>query len=275
MAGAQRALIDVELVRIHRALYHRLPKAIRRSDEDDVAETGVGIEGEHDAARAQVGADHVLDARRQGDLVVLEALMHAIGDCTVVEQRSEHFVHALQQRVATAHVEERFLLTGERGIRQVLGRRGGTHRHGDLAAAAHALERFQDLAFQSRRERSGENPLTDACADHRQLLYVFDIERRQLLGDARSETLVLQEIAIRLRRRCEAVGHCDPGIREVTDHLAERGVLAADSIDVVTAELGEGNGVAQAGARVGAHVWMLRVAALDPGAGQVRQSGDG
>ena len=168
---------------------------------------GVRVEREHDAARAEIGAHHVLHARRQRDLVVLEALVHAIGDRAIVEQRGEHFVHALEQRVATAHVEERFLLAGERCVRQVLGRRRRAHRDGDLAPAAHALERFEDLALELRRERRGQDPLADPRADARERLDVVDVERRELLRDARGEALVLQEVAIGLRGGREAVGH--------------------------------------------------------------------
>ncbi len=93
LAGAQRRLVDVELVRIHRALHDGLAEAVRGGDEHDVAEAGVGIEREHDAARAEVAAHHVLHAGGQRDGVVIEALMHAIGDGAIVEQRGEHFVH--------------------------------------------------------------------------------------------------------------------------------------------------------------------------------------
>ena len=83
------------------------------------------------------------------------------------------------------------------------------------------------------------------------VLDIVDVERRELLGDASGEALVLQEVAIGLRGGREAIGHVDAGLREVADHLAEGGVLAADGLDVVPAELGEGNGV---GGHVGAHV---------------------
>ena len=33
-------------------------------------------------------------------MIVREALVHAIGDRAIVEQRREHFVHALEQRIA-------------------------------------------------------------------------------------------------------------------------------------------------------------------------------
>ena len=115
--GTQRSLVNVELVRIHCALHDGFAEAVRSRDEHDVAEAGVGVEREHDAARAEVGTHHVLDAGRQGDQIVREPLVHAIGDRTIVEQRREHFVHALEQRVAAANVEERLLLARERCVR--------------------------------------------------------------------------------------------------------------------------------------------------------------
>ena len=65
--------------------------------------------------------------------------------------------------------------------------------------------------FEPRWERRGEDPLPDVCADSGQLLDIIDVERRQLLRDARSKPLVLQEVAISLRRRREAVGHRHAG----------------------------------------------------------------
>jgi hypothetical protein len=150
-------------------------------------------------------------------------------------------MRTLEQRVAPAHVEERFLLAGERCVRQVLGSRRRAHRDGDVASAAHALERFEDLAFEPRRERRRQDPLADACADGRERLDVVDVQRCQFLGDAGSKALVLQEVSISLCRSREAVRHFYAGLRKVTDHLAERGVLAADGLDVVAAESGERN----------------------------------
>ena len=63
--------------------------------------------------------------------------MHAIRDRAVVEQRRKHLVHGLQHRCLAAHVEERFLLAGERRFRQILRRGRGAHRDRDLAAVAH------------------------------------------------------------------------------------------------------------------------------------------
>ena len=124
VAGAQRRLVDVELVRIDRALDHGLAEAPRCGDEHDVTEAGVGVEREHDAARAEVAAHHVLDAGGERDQRMVEALVHAIGDRAVVEQRRKDLVHGAHHVRTAADVEKRLLLPGKGGLRKVLGRRG-------------------------------------------------------------------------------------------------------------------------------------------------------
>ena len=50
LPARERGLVDVELVRIDRALHDRLAETVGGGDEDDVAEARLGIEREHDAA---------------------------------------------------------------------------------------------------------------------------------------------------------------------------------------------------------------------------------
>jgi hypothetical protein len=64
LAGAQGRLVDVELVRVHRALHHGLAEAVGGGDEHHVAKSGIGVEREHHAGGCQVAAHHVLDADR-------------------------------------------------------------------------------------------------------------------------------------------------------------------------------------------------------------------
>ena len=78
-------------------------------------------------ARAEVAAHHLLDRRRERDRGVLEALVHAVGDGAVVVERGEDVPDRLQHVVDAADVEEGFLLAGEGGVGQVLGRGGGAH----------------------------------------------------------------------------------------------------------------------------------------------------
>ncbi len=96
LPARQRLLVDVELIGIDRALHDRFTQAIRGGDEYNITEAGVRVEREHDTARAQVAAHHVLHTGRQRDRVVIEVLVHAIGDRAIVEQRGKHLVHRLQ-----------------------------------------------------------------------------------------------------------------------------------------------------------------------------------
>ncbi len=225
VARLQRRFVNIELVGIHRALHDGLAQAIRSGDEDDVAEAGISVEREHHAARADVRTAHVLNASGQRDHVVVETLVHAIGDGAIVVERGEHFVHALDQRFLAAHVEECFLLTGERRVRQVFGGGGGAHRDGDIATFTHALVAGEDFLLQLRRERCRQNPLTDLRADLGELLDVFDIERGEFLGDTLGQAFVLEEVAISLRGGRVTGRHAHAHLGQMADHLAERGIL--------------------------------------------------
>ena len=86
-------------------------------------------------AAPEIAAHHVLHAGRERHRAVIEALVHAIGNGAVVEQRGEHLVHGAQHAGLAAHVEEGFLLAGEGGLRQVLGGGRGAHRDRDVRAA--------------------------------------------------------------------------------------------------------------------------------------------
>ena len=65
----------------------------------------------------------MLDAGRQCDLFMRVALVHAVGDSPVVEQRREHVLHRGDDVVEAADIQKGFLLTGERGVGKVF--RGG------------------------------------------------------------------------------------------------------------------------------------------------------
>ena len=95
--GEQR-LEHLVFVGIDGALHDVLAEAEGGVDEDDLVEAGLGVEGEHDAGAAEVGAHHVLDADRQGDLHVVEALDRAVGDGAVGEQRGEAAAAGVEKR---------------------------------------------------------------------------------------------------------------------------------------------------------------------------------
>ena len=112
--------------------------------------------------------------------------------------------------VGAAHVEEGFLLAGERRFRQVFcgGRRA--HGDGDIGpAVAHALVACDDFLLQARGEGRGQDPAADARAGLGEARDVVDVERGELLLDAVREPFVRQEVAVGVGRGGEAVRHRD------------------------------------------------------------------
>ncbi len=60
----QRVLVHVEFVGVDGALHDRLAQTVGTGDEHHIAETGLGVEGEHDTGRTGFGAHHALHTRR-------------------------------------------------------------------------------------------------------------------------------------------------------------------------------------------------------------------
>ena len=142
-------LVDVELVGIDLALHDVLAEAPGAGDEDHVAEAGFGVEREDDAARGEIGADHLHHPDRERDLEVVEAVVDAIDDGAVGEDRGKAAPAGLEHVGLAAHIQKALVLAGEARGRQVLGGRRAAHRDRD-AGAAFLLER----AIGSRRSRS-------------------------------------------------------------------------------------------------------------------------
>ena len=99
---------------------------------------------------------------------------------------------------------------------------------------------FGDRARPARRATafSGDPP-ADLRARPRERGDVLDIEWLQELLDAISQAVLGEEFAKGGGRRREAAGHADARAGKLADHLAERGVLAADLVDVGHAQVFE------------------------------------
>ena len=132
---AEGRLVDVELVRIDLALDDVLAKAPGAGDENHVAEPGFGIEREDDAARGEIGADHLHDADRQRHLEMVEAVVDAIDDGPVGEDRGKAAPAGLDHVGFAAHVQETLVLPGKARGRQIFGGRRTAHRDRDPGAA--------------------------------------------------------------------------------------------------------------------------------------------
>ncbi len=157
----------------------------------------------------------------------------------VVERREDAF-HGLQDIVLSAHVQECLLLSGERGVGHVLRGRGGAD--GERAVGKPAAERSISLAdFDA--EVIGEPGLQDRRPDlpprAGQRGDILDVERGELFAHARLKPGGLDERMKGVGRGGEPVRDQDTDPGQLSEHLAQRGVLAADLRKVGHPDLAE------------------------------------
>ena len=123
----QHRLVDVELVRIDRALDDHFAQAIRSGDEYHVPEAGFRVQGEHHPARTQIAAHHLLHGSRERHAAVVKAVMGTVGNGALVVERGIDPPDGLEDVVDAADVQKRLLLASERGFGQILRCSRGTH----------------------------------------------------------------------------------------------------------------------------------------------------
>jgi hypothetical protein len=239
----QQRLEDLVFVRVHGALDHVLAQAPGGIDQHDLVEAGLGVDGEHHARAGQVRAHHPLDADRQRDLQVIEALDLPIADRPVGEQRGVAATARLQQGVFAADVEEALLLSGEARVRQVLRRGAGADGHVGVRLAGPRAE-----VPVGRADRGGDGLRNgrrqEGLADGRPGVGERDAARGPIghrRGNDRPQTVGVDEAPVGLGRGGEPWGNADAPPTEVSNHLTQRGVLAADARDVASAKLIEWN----------------------------------
>src|SRR5208337_185626 len=109
-----RGFEDIEFIRVDRTLHDIFAKAVRAGYEYYIPEPGLGVEREDHSARSQVGADHLHDPDREGDLEMVEILVDTVGDRTVGEQGGKTFTAGLPERRVSTDVQVGFLLAGKR-----------------------------------------------------------------------------------------------------------------------------------------------------------------
>jgi hypothetical protein len=240
-ARGQGRLVDIELVGIDGALDHHFAQAIAGGDKDGVAETRFRVQGKHDAGGGEVAAHHALDAGGEGDVAMLEALMDPVGNSPIVEQGGEHLLDAVLDVVQALDVEEGLLLTGEGGIRQVLGGGGGAHGPGDFAARLghQLLVIVIDGGFEGGREGLFHDPAPEAGTDLGQLGDVVHVQIIEQGLDALVQSVLGQELAVGVGGGGEAAGDPHADFRKVMDHFAQGGVLAAHDGHIVHAQVAE------------------------------------
>ncbi len=102
---------------------------------------------------------------------------------------------------------------------------------------------FSYFFLNCRGQWGFDNPATDSRADLGERTHVIDIEGVECRANPPAQLCGVEEIAERSSRRRETVGYPDAGRRELAQHFAERGVLAADRFEVGHAQFAEWNDV--------------------------------
>ena len=169
-----------------------------------------------------------------------KTVMNPVGDRAIVEQRGKYLADRMQHVVDAGDIEEGFLLTGKGGVGQIL--RGGRRAHcnGDFGAGFLDQRgiRFADFLFEPFRKRRLDHRCADGFAGNGERLNVFDIERFQLIADFLVQSLVLEKLAVSLCCCCKTIRHLHAGSSQIGDHFAERGVLAANNLDITHTQIG-------------------------------------
>ena len=200
-----------------------------------------GVEREDHAARREIRADHLHHADRQRDLEVVEAVVDAIDDGAVGEDRGKAAPAGLEQIGLAAHIQKALMLAGEAGGRQVFGGRRAAHGNRDPGAAFFfegAIGRGDfrtEMRIAGRlvnQPAGGNGALGEQCH-----IVVVECGEKpaQLVLDAGPG----ERVAIGPSGQREALGHSDPLGCEHRIKLAERRVLAANFGDVAQPDFTE------------------------------------
>lgn len=125
-------------------------------------------------------------------------------------------------------IQESFLLTGKRSVRQVFGSSRRAHGHRDLVGTGighHFSPRFGNFIIQLLGERGIQNPLADFFANTRQLNHIVNIQRAQCGRNAFAQAVVGEKSAISVSCGGKAARNAYTLLRQLTDHLTERSIF--------------------------------------------------
>ena len=123
----QGGLVHIEFIGIDRALHHHLAQAVAAGDKNHITKTAFRIQRKHDAAGADIGTHHFLDAGGKSHVAMVEALVLAVGNGPVIEQRGEHLAYFQLDVIQPRDIEKSLLLAGKRSVGQVFRRGRRSH----------------------------------------------------------------------------------------------------------------------------------------------------
>ena len=228
--------MDVELVRIDLALHDVLAEPPGPGDEHHVAKAEFGVECEDDAACREIRADHLHDPDRQRYLEVVEAVVDAIDDGAVGEDRGEAAPARLDYIGLAAHVQETLMLPGETGGRQILGSRRAAHRDCDFGTAS-LFERpvgGRDFGAKCRVAGGVVNQAAGGGGAFGKQCHIMMVEAREKPAQFCPNPALGERRAIGLRGQRETVGH---PLAQERAQFAKRCGLAADRGHVLQSDI--------------------------------------
>jgi len=247
--------MNIEFVRIDVSLDDILPEPPGCSDKYHVAKPGFGIEREDDTARREVGANHLHHPDRQRHLEVVEAVVDAVDDSAIGEDRGNAASTCVDHLGFAMHVQKAVVLTGEAGGRQVFGSRRAADRdsHARSTFLLECLIGLGDAGAEIRVARRLVDDLSRGGGPLGQQRHVVVVEIRKKPAQFAPSTGAGQHIAVGRSRQCKAVRNPHPLRGECRIELPERRVLAADLGDIPQPEVTEPADVAFCRQRTHSH----------------------
>jgi hypothetical protein len=221
-------------------------------DHQPVATSADRRGGEHHARPLRV--HHGLDDDREGKAVFVPAVLFTVGNGPRCPQRRPAVAHRREDRLLARDVEVGVVLSGERGVGEVLGGAGGSHRDRPRAQLA---VRLPDRVGDRVGNRCGGDAVPKQV---RRVVAECGVGAIGLGEVAAGEVVGLEEVGVRVRRDHESRRDGEPG----ADQLRETRSLAARQRDVT------GGGAVQA-SYVRDHG---DPSVLVPGDGYIHPSGD-
>ncbi len=165
--------------------------------------------------------------------------MHPVGDGPVVVERGKDVLDGEQDVIHAPDVQEGLLLPGEGSIRQVFGRGAGAHCPGHVTAVVirQTVVGGPDLLLESGWKGGAADQVPDLLPGQGQGGHIAAVQVLKDPFDPGVEAGPAQKTPVGVCSGGETVRDLDPGRGEVSDHFAERGVLAADLIEIGQAEV--------------------------------------
>jgi len=234
MAGAERGLEDPELVRVELPLYHRFSQPEGAVDEDHLPEAAVRIEREHDAGGGTIRDNHLLHRDGQQHREMIEAVLDAVHDGAVGEDRGEAAPAGGEQRGIPANAQVALMLSGEARLREILGRRAGPNRHRHLGTVLPTQYSIggDHLVLEPWWPRRRLHEPAKLCTGSRDRSDVFTRHGFEDRSHVLPETVGVEQRAIGVGRDGKPVGDADACRAKSAIQRTERGRLAADEGDV-------------------------------------------